>query len=397
MLRHKNCATVLKGLNGCLIASDLPGYCDNFLLIEADQRAEHRKTAYRIGADQAVHRLAGHLADALSGNQCLCAVLLRKNLRNFHHISPHDNGKLLMRTFFVNSQLDIREINNMKPDRTAVGRHNPRQIHDLLLCPLAGIRRGMEVDRIYGHSPLGNHITGDRRIDSSRKKELCLPVCPYRHASRSGNYMGIDIDLLPHLHGDHAVRMMDIHLHPGASVQNRLPQIRVQLHGIPGVAFVGAARKNLKGLCPALRINLCRVADYSLSQSLEALVLHNHDRTDSGNAEHMAHGIYGSLEIEAAVCPDINSSHFTGNFKFSIHRLQTAGNLADQCLLKKNSVFSFDADFSIFNQKRLIIHPIPHSFLPVRFLLHVCMPPKTGQCLVKRRSMGSSSRSASSV
>ena len=282
-----------------------------------------------------------------------------------------------MRTFFVDSQLNIRKINDVEPDRAAVGRYDPRKIHNLLFRPLAGIRRRMEVDRIDGHSPLGDHIAGNRGIDSAGEKELCLPVCPYRHASRSGNDMGIDIDLLSDLHGDHTVRMMDIHLHPWASVQNRLSQIRVQLHGILRIAFVGAPRENLKGLSPAFRINLCCIADHGLSHGLESLVLHYHDRADSGNAKYMAHGIYGSLKVEAAVRPDINSSHFTGNFKFSLHRFQTAGNLADQSLLKENSIFSLDADLGIFNQKRLIIHSIPHSFLPGRFLTYACIPRKT--------------------
>ena len=42
---------------------------DNFFFIHAYQGPQHRHSAHRVGAGDGLHRLAGHLAQAFTGNQ----------------------------------------------------------------------------------------------------------------------------------------------------------------------------------------------------------------------------------------------------------------------------------------------------------------------------------------
>ena len=64
---------------------------------------------------QAMQGLRSHLAHALTGViSAEASALIGQMLRNPHHISAHDYGQLVMRAFFVDGQLDIREIDDMK-------------------------------------------------------------------------------------------------------------------------------------------------------------------------------------------------------------------------------------------------------------------------------------------
>ncbi len=118
----------------------------------------------------------------------------------------------------------------MEPDRSCISRHDPGQIHDLLLRTFAGIRRRMEISRLDPDSPLGDHIACHRAVDPAGQQKHRLPVGSHRHPACSGNDLGIDIYLVPDLNIQHHVWMM--HIHPGLRkrVKDRLSQVTVDLH-----------------------------------------------------------------------------------------------------------------------------------------------------------------------
>ena len=102
MLCHKDSTAVFIGQNGSLVSTDLLGYFYDLLLIESDQRTVYRQLTYFIGRDQGIHGLGCHLSDALTGDQTQAFRLFHDLFRNPHHITAHDNGQFLMRTFLVN-------------------------------------------------------------------------------------------------------------------------------------------------------------------------------------------------------------------------------------------------------------------------------------------------------
>lgn len=55
-------------------------------------------------------------------------------LGNTHHVSSHNDGKLIMWALVVNIKLDICKINYMETDRSAVFGYQAGKIHDLLFA-----------------------------------------------------------------------------------------------------------------------------------------------------------------------------------------------------------------------------------------------------------------------
>ena len=102
MLCHENGTAVFIRKNGSLIGSDLLGYFHDLLLVKTDQRTIDRQLTYFIGSDQGIHGLGCHLSDALTGDQAQALSLFRDLFRDPHHITAHDNGQFLMRTFLIN-------------------------------------------------------------------------------------------------------------------------------------------------------------------------------------------------------------------------------------------------------------------------------------------------------
>ena len=91
-----------------------------------------------------------------------------------------------MRALIINIELDVREIHHMEIDGARVSGHQVCQVHHLLLCPFAGIRRGMEIHCVYLHASLGNHVACHRTVDAAGQQQHGPAVGSHRHASGSG-------------------------------------------------------------------------------------------------------------------------------------------------------------------------------------------------------------------
>ena len=169
MLGNKNRTAVLIRQNGGLIGINLFCDGDDILLVHGNKRPVYRHMADFVGHSQRLHRLAGHLTDAFSRDQTQTLSLICKMLCNFHHITAHDDGQVLMRTFLVDMKLDIRKIHNVQLNGSRILRHLLRQVNDLLFCPLAGVRRCVKIGGLDGHSPLGDHIARYRTVNSAGK------------------------------------------------------------------------------------------------------------------------------------------------------------------------------------------------------------------------------------
>lgn len=76
---------------------------------------------------------------------------------------------------------------------------------------------------------------------------------------------------------------------------------------------------DLEGLIAIFPIPILQVGDHILPQLLEALILQNHHRTDSHNAEHTAQSVHCLVKIKVSLGLDIDTALLLGYTELSFH------------------------------------------------------------------------------
>ncbi len=138
----------------------------------------------------------------------------------------------------------------------------------------------MEISCLQLHTTFTDHITCNRRIDSAGKQEHRLTACSDRHSARSRNDLGIDIDFFSDLHIQFKIRMMHIHLHIRACIQNDTAKLTVDLHGAHRIILSGTSCTYLEGLI-AFRINCLDIIYDRLGKLFKSLILDINNRADT--------------------------------------------------------------------------------------------------------------------
>ena len=292
---------------------------NDVFFIESDQGTEHRHRADLVGRRQAGNRLACHLADALAGNQAEAACLFRNPFRNSHHVTAHDDSQLVMRALFIDIKLDVCKVHHIQVDGTCIPGHLFRQFHHLLLRALTGIGRRMEIDRVDLDAALCHHIACHRAVDAAGEQKHGFSVCAHRHTARTGNHIGIQVNLLTDLHMQHQIRLVYIHPHIREGVQNLRAKLRVHLHGSHGIGFAGTLCVNLEGFVAVPAVPLFQIGHHVLSQLLKALVFQNHHRADSHDTEYPAHGVHRVVVVIFSLSLRIDTALLLGYMELSFH------------------------------------------------------------------------------
>ena len=130
-------------------------------------------------AVKALHGLACHLSDTLTGNQSQASVFFCKMLCNPHHITAHDDRQFIMWAFFINIKLDIGKVDYMQLDRSCIFGNLLCKIHYLLFCPLAGVRRCMEIGclQVRRHVWRSYNLQPDCRFHRT-SRSIAVPLVP---------------------------------------------------------------------------------------------------------------------------------------------------------------------------------------------------------------------------
>ena len=147
-------------------------------------------------------------------------------------------------------------------------------------------------------------------------------------------------------------------------VQDQSAQMCTDFHRIDRIRFFCSSGINLKSPGKS-RIAIFHIADYIFSHLLQALILINHNRTDSHNAKYTLKRFYRLIKIIFFRTKHIYSSLFFDHTEISIYRFQRQTHLFYQGILKKIPVLSFDGNFRIFDQKCMK----NHIFSPLCFLI----------------------------
>ena len=127
---------------------------DSLQLVQADEGPKHRHIHHLIGGGQRFHGLAGHLAQALPGDQRLAAITPGHSLRDAHHVPAHEHGTQFVRTLFMDFHLNLGKRHYMHHHAVSIFSQNAGQLKDLFLGPLAGVGQGAEVYRLHMHPPV---------------------------------------------------------------------------------------------------------------------------------------------------------------------------------------------------------------------------------------------------
>ena len=167
MFCNKDRTAVFKWLNGCLKCSDLLCNIYDFLFIHTDTWSEYWHITYFICDCKVMDRLACYLSDTFTSDQCKASTFICKMFCDLHHITAHDDRKLLMRALFINIQLDICKVDHMQFDWSGIFCNDLRKIYNLLFCSLACVWWCMEICCIDVYSTFCDHISCNWTVDSS--------------------------------------------------------------------------------------------------------------------------------------------------------------------------------------------------------------------------------------
>ena len=239
-------------------------------------------------------------------------------LRDPHHIPAHDNRQFFVGTFFINIKLDICKIYHMELNRPRINGNKFCQIHNLFFCPLTCIRRGMEIYRFNLHASLRDHISCHRAVDSAGEKKHCASVCSHRHAPRTGNNLGIQIDFLADFHIQTYIRIVNVYFHIRKRVQHGLTQSAVDLHGIHGIPFVGASCFHFKSTV-SFRVHLTHIGNHVLFQLFYFLYFFSYNRADAHNTEDAGNMLHSLLIVIFSAAVHVHSPVAFMDTEISLH------------------------------------------------------------------------------
>ena len=93
MRRGEDGAAVLVGQDARLKGVDVAGRLDDLGLVHADEGTEDGQVLGGVGTLQSLDGLAGHLCQALAGDEGFTALLSGDDVGNAHHAAAHEDGE----------------------------------------------------------------------------------------------------------------------------------------------------------------------------------------------------------------------------------------------------------------------------------------------------------------
>ena len=190
-----------------------------------------------------------------------------------------------MRALIIDIQLDVCKINYMETDRSTVTCHQFCQIYHFLFCSLAGIWRSMEINSIDLDASLGDHIAGNRTVNTTGKEEHGFTVGSDGHSSRSWKCLGIYIDLVSDLYRKSHLRLMYIYRCLRKSIQDLFSDGSTDFHRSNRIRFFCSSGIYLE--CTIIiRISVLHISNNVFGHLIKALIFINHYRTDTNNSKY---------------------------------------------------------------------------------------------------------------
>ena len=318
---REHSAAVLVGQNRGLVGADFVGDIDNLHLVQTDQGTEHGNIGDFVGAGKGLHGLAGHLTDALAGDQRLRPFLMGDGISQTHHVAAHDDGGVIRMALFVNLHLDIGKGHHVHFDAAQAFGQNPGQIQHLFLGALAGVGRRIEVHRTHADAALGDHPASHRAVDAAGQQQGSPSIGAHRHATHGHDGLGVHISLITDLHGNHQLRIVHIHRQVGALFQHIMAHFHVDGRRIHEVALIAAAGVHLEGA-----VVILHQLNRGFTNCVEVILGQFQRTAQAVHAEHLAHlanalvHIGQFADIDAAVAEPHMAAQFLDRITDPLHQ-----------------------------------------------------------------------------
>ena len=249
MLRNKYRAAILVGKDGGFKGPDRLCTIDDFLLVESDERTEHRHGNGVVRHRERFDGLACDLTDGFAGDERLGAVCDCDAFRDLHHQSAHQHGRLRGRALVVDCKLDLREGNEVQTYRAGIPGNDAGKLDNLVACALACIRIAVKMHRADRDTAFCDHMTGDRAVNAAGDEQHGLTVRADRHTARTGDLAHIDERaFLAYLNADMDLRLADINAQSGEPRQQRMPEFLADVLGTHGELLVRTPGEHLEGV-----------------------------------------------------------------------------------------------------------------------------------------------------
>ena len=145
----------------------------------------------------------------------------------------------------------------------------------------------MEVGRVNESSSFCNLKAGNRRIDSSGKKEHGFSVCAKRHTEKPRNDFSVNIDELSDFYAKLYIGIMDIHSSIREVLQNAVSKLHFNFRRSHRIGLFRASGLDLKAY-GTVTVSGAEVGEYSLFQiGIFCGIGNLHHRGNAGDAENM--------------------------------------------------------------------------------------------------------------
>ena len=88
----------------------------------------------------------------------------------------------------------------------------------------------MEIYRINCNTTFCNHVSGNRTVNSTRKKKCSFTIGSNRHSSRSFNKFRINVNFIAYLNIKLYIGLVNIHRGIRAGIKNLFTDISINFH-----------------------------------------------------------------------------------------------------------------------------------------------------------------------
>ena len=273
----------------------MAGGLNDLGLVHADERAQDGQVLCGVSALQGLDGLAGHLSQALAGDQCFAALPLCDDVGNAHHAAAHEHreqhiGGVIPDVFLRFGVGHHKQVGTAGIDAGELG-----QSLNFEFCALRSIRRGRKMNVVQGQTALCHAVSCHRAVDAAGQHIQGAAAGAHGQTTLTRYFRAVNIrTVITDLHDDLELGVVHVHLEVVVLAQQVGAQLPHQLRAGHGVALVRTAGLHLEG-ADAVQAGT-EVLLGGLADGVKVLVA-DHGAAEGRQTEHLAHPVEGQVHV----------------------------------------------------------------------------------------------------
>ena len=273
----------------------MAGRLDDLGLVHADEGAEDGQVLGGVGTLQSLDGLAGHLCQALAGDEGFTTLLPGDDVGNAHHAAAHEDGEENIGRVIADILLRLGIRHHKEVGAAGIGGDELGQSLNFQFCAFRSIRRGRKMDVVEAEAALCHPVCRHRAVDAAGQHIEGAAGGAHRQATLALYFRAMDIrTVIADLHDDLELRVLDVHPQVVVPAQQIGTQLPHQLRAGHGEGLVGTAGLDLEGLDAVEAV--AQIILGGLADGVEIL-LTDHSTAEGREAEHLAHPLKGEVHI----------------------------------------------------------------------------------------------------